>query len=64
VAEHITINGLPILHMEPDIDQYYAENVIGGPGAFMVPARDFAAFAEAIHKKLILEMAGTGQSAG
>lgn len=58
VAEQITINGLPILHMEPDIDAYYAENVIGGPGAFMVPARDFAAFAEAIHKKLILEMAG------
>ena len=64
VADQITINGLPILHMEPDIDSYYAENVIGGPGSFMVPARDFAAFAEAIHKKLILEMAGTGQSAG
>lgn len=64
VVEQITINGLPILHMEPDIDAYYAENVIGGPGAFTVPARDFAAFAEAIHKKLILEMAGTGQTAG
>ena len=68
VADNITINGLPILHMEPDIDAYYAENVIGGPGSFMVPARDFAAFAEAIHKKLILEMAGempgTGLTAG
>ncbi|WP_162914725.1 DUF1194 domain-containing protein [Desertibaculum subflavum] len=64
VAERITINGLPILHMEPDIDAYYAENVIGGPGAFVVPARDFASFAEAIHKKLILEMAGAGQTAG
>lgn len=64
VADRITINGLPILHMEPDIDEYYAENVIGGPGAFIVPARDFAAFAEAIHKKLILELAGTVPSAG
>jgi hypothetical protein len=55
----ITINGLPILHMEPDIDTYYAEEIIGGAGAFLVPARDFNAFREAIRRKLIQEIAGS-----
>ncbi len=59
-ARGITINGLPILHMEPDIDEYYRNHVIGGPGAFLVPARDFKAFAAAIRRKLILEIAGIG----
>lgn len=59
-ARNITINGLPILHMEPDIDEYYRNHVIGGPGAFLVPARDFKAFAAAIRRKLILEIAGIG----
>jgi len=54
----ITINGLPILHMEPDIDEYYAQEIIGGEGAFLVPARDFNAFREAIRRKLIQEIAG------
>ncbi|WP_341703897.1 DUF1194 domain-containing protein [Ferrovibrio sp.] len=58
MALGITINGLPILHMEPDIDEYYAREVIGGPGAFIVPARSFDAFREAIRRKLILEIAG------
>ncbi len=58
IAQAITINGLPILHMEPDIDEYYEKNVIGGPGAFSMPARDFASFGEAIRRKLILEIAG------
>lgn len=57
-AQGVTINGLPILHMEPDIDEYYEKNVIGGPGAFSIPARDFASFGEAIRRKLILEIAG------
>lgn len=54
----ITINGLPILHMEPDIDEYYAQEIIGGNGAFLVPARDFNAFREAVRRKLIQEIAG------
>lgn len=58
VAQGITINGLPILHIEPDIDDYYEENVIGGPGAFLVPARDFDAFADAMRRKLIRELSG------
>jgi hypothetical protein len=57
VAEGVTINGLPILNVEPDLDEHYRDEVIGGPGAFMIPARDFDAFGEAIRQKLILEIA-------
>ena len=57
VAAGITINGLPILHMEADIDSYYEQNIIGGSGAFIMPARDYASFADAIRRKLILEIA-------
>jgi hypothetical protein len=42
---------------EPDLDRYYYDNVIGGPGAFMVPARNYDTFADAILKKLITEIA-------
>jgi hypothetical protein len=44
--------------LEPDLDRYYYDNVIGGPGAFMVPARNYDTFADAILKKLITEIAG------
>ena len=57
VAAGIGINGLPILALEPDLDRYYFNNVIGGPGAFMVVAKDFETFGEAILKKLITEIA-------
>ena len=40
VAAGITINGLPILAVEPDLDRYYQDNVIGGTDAFTVVARD------------------------
>ncbi|AWK87035.1 DUF1194 domain-containing protein [Azospirillum thermophilum] len=65
VARGITINGLPILNDRPnplgglapiDLERYYRANVIGGPGAFLVPAGDFGAFAEAILNKLLLEI--------
>lgn len=68
VAHGITINGLPILNDRPgpggwppavDLDKYYEANVIGGPGAFIVAAETFGTFAEAILKKLILEIADT-----
>ncbi len=68
VAKLITINGLPIIndpgepfrsrYYLPDLDKYYAGCVIGGNGAFQVPARNFRDFARAIKKKLILEVAG------
>lgn len=57
VADGVVINGLPILTVEPDLDHYYADHVIGGPGAFMIPARNYDAFADAILKKLINEIA-------
>ena len=58
VRDGISINGLPILSLEPDLDRYYYDNVIGRPGAFMVPARNYDTFADAILKKLITEIAG------
>jgi hypothetical protein len=57
VHDGIGINGLPILSIEPLLDRYYFENVIGGPGAFMIPAENYDAFADAILKKLITEIA-------
>ena len=58
VRDGISINGLPILALEADLDRYYYDNVIGGPGAFMIPARTYETFADAILKKLITEIAG------
>jgi len=57
IAAGIGINGLPILALEPDLDRYYYDNVIGGPGAFVVAARNYETFADAILKKLIMEIA-------
>jgi hypothetical protein len=56
----IVINGLPILAFEPYLDQYFKDNVIGGPGAFMIPTKSFETFAEAILMKLIIEIADLG----
>lgn len=61
----ITINGLPLMTTDalsqrwgiPDLDVYYTECVIGGPGAFVLPVYDWAAFPEAIQRKLIMEIA-------
>ncbi len=53
----IVINGLPILALEPNLDEFYTNNVIGGPNSFIVPAKTFDEFADAILKKLITEIA-------
>lgn len=60
----IVINGLPILALEPDLDVFYRDHVIGGPGAFLVTAHSFEDFAQAIRSKLITEIAGLPQPAG
>jgi hypothetical protein len=69
LARGVTINGLPIVNDRPnrfgfpqlpDLDLYYENCVIGGPGAFIVVAEGFQAFPAAILRKLILEIAGTG----
>lgn len=65
VAKGITINGLPIMlkRANPgtldieDLDIYYEDCVIGGPGAFVVPIRQREKFSEAIRTKLVLEIA-------
>jgi hypothetical protein len=62
----ITINGLPImLHKDyfggysiPNLDVYYEDCVIGGPGAFLITVEDIKRIAEAIRRKLVLEIAG------
>jgi hypothetical protein len=63
VAAGITINGLAILTEEPWLEAYYRSNVIGGPGAFVVAARDFRSFADAILRKLAQEIAGAAPGA-
>lgn len=57
VARDMTINGLPILAVDPYLDRYFRDYVIGGPGAFMIVAKDFESFGEAILKKMIIEIA-------
>ncbi len=57
VAAGITVNGLPILNNWPGLDIYFLDNVIGGPGAFSIPARGFKDFNTAILTKLIREIA-------
>jgi hypothetical protein len=58
VAAGITINGLAILASEPWLESYYNDYVIGGPGAFLLQAEDFASFANAVRSKLLGEVAG------
>jgi hypothetical protein len=57
VKAGITINGLAILAEEPWLDDYYRQNVIGGPAAFCIVAKDFDSFAEAMLRKLVQEVA-------
>jgi Protein of unknown function (DUF1194) len=62
----IVINGLPIMVKEPsystmdidNLDFYYEDCVIGGPGSFVVTIKDREKFKEAIRTKLLLEVAG------
>jgi len=67
VAKGITINGLPIINERDqfgpgrylkDLDDYYRGCVIGGTGAFIIVAKDFQDFSNAIRRKLIYEIAG------
>ena len=66
VAKGIVINGLPIMVKEPsylttdieNLDLYYEDCVIGGPGAFIMTIKDREKFQEAIRTKLVREVAG------
>ena len=69
LALGLTINGLAILSERPlpwnpehtnppgGLANYYREHVVGGPGAFVLEARDFNSFGQALIKKLIAEIA-------
>ncbi len=69
VAKGVVINGLVILsdrpvpwnaeHTNPPggLEKYYQDNVIGGPGAFVLVAENFNSFGRAIIKKMIAEIA-------
>jgi hypothetical protein len=69
VGKGINVNGIAILtdiqlsrnppHTNPPggLEKYYRENVIGGPGAFVMIAEDFSSFGRAMVKKLIAEIA-------
>lgn len=58
IKQGIVINGLPILAIEYDLDDHFRREVIGGPGSFMISARDFESFGEAVTRKLVQEIAG------
>ena len=66
LSKGIVINGLPIMVKEPsystmdidNLDWYYEDCVIGGPGSFVVPIKDREKFKEAIRTKLLQEVAG------
>lgn len=59
LAAGISINGLAILTEEPWLEGYYKNNVVGGPGAFVIVAHDFRSFADAMTRKLVRELAGS-----
>jgi hypothetical protein len=75
VAAGITINGLAIannrsspgyaFHTQPPggLPKYFRDNVIGGPGGFLITVEDFHSFADAVTRKLVAEIAGTSDTA-
>ncbi len=70
LAARLTINGLAIIndhpaswtfaHVQPPggLDNYYRQNVTGGPGSFVLVVHDFNSFGEAMTRKLVNEVAG------
>lgn len=70
VAQGFVINGLPVMMnrtnfgrpADTGLDKYYEENVIGGPGAFMITAANFDDFGRAVRSKLIREISSVPTS--
>jgi hypothetical protein len=60
-ASGVTVNGLPILEGDegPSLEQWYRENVMGGPSSFILPANGFGDFGRAIRQKFMIEISGT-----
>jgi hypothetical protein len=68
VAKGVTVNGIVVLdetllsgdgspYQTTELERYFRDNVIGGPGAFVMVAQDFSAFGKVILNKLIAEIA-------
>ena len=62
VAAGITINGLVIRNEWPTLDVYFREEVVGGPGHFVMPAETYDEYAEAIARKMLREITGPGMT--
>ncbi len=62
ISRGVTINGLAILNEVPTLDKYFELYVAGGPANFVISANNYDAFAEAIKRKLIMEITGAGLS--
>lgn len=65
VAAGYVINGLPLMTIDgdsywdiEDLDLYYEACVIGGPGAFVIPVREWEEFPLAVRRKIVLELVG------
>ena len=70
LAQGVTINGLAIINDQPNpgyafhtqppggLPEYYRQNVIGGPGSFLLVVENFKSFADAMSNKLVTEIAG------
>jgi hypothetical protein len=56
VSHGVTVNGLVILHEEPQVDAYYLKCVVGGPGAFVLRIQNFQDFTQAMRLKLTMEI--------
>jgi hypothetical protein len=76
VAKGIVVNGLAIINLNPNfgfiahtqppggLPAYYRENVIGGPGSFVLQIDDFDSFASAMVQKLVTEISGVPAKQG
>ena len=70
-TQGIIINGLPLMTVDAlssmwgieDLDTYFANCVVGGPGAFVLPVRGWAEFPAAVRRKLVLEIADAAPAA-
>jgi hypothetical protein len=69
LAHDVTINGLPIMLKRPagtwetaELDLYFRDCVIGGPGAFLIPVHEPGQFAEATRLKIVREIADRPQA--
>jgi hypothetical protein len=72
LGKGITINGLPVLIMRrnfsfppmPNLDRYFSDCVIGGPGAFSIVVENYKDLAVSVRRKMIREIAGTFSAEG